>query len=80
MQLDQIGGLAKEIVGTATQFVQQVLQGLTQLLVGVAVPLAVLSLLLGLILHFSHLNRRMGRDLVVLAVILAVVSQAAHVV
>jgi hypothetical protein len=73
--LQQIGSTAQSIVAKASQFIQFALSQVVQLILSIALPLSLALLLMGVTLYFSHLNRRMGRDFIVLSVVLALLSQ-----
>ncbi|MDG6933171.1 MAG: hypothetical protein JRN68_00570 [Nitrososphaerota archaeon] len=71
----QLGVTARSIVAAASGFIKFVLEQVVQLLLSIALPLSIAMLLLGITLYFTHLNRRMGRDFIVLSIVLALISQ-----
>jgi hypothetical protein len=73
--LQGLTDLAKNAVTDIADFLTAILTQVTQLIVQISIPLAIVLVLVGSILYFSHLNRRLGRDFVILSIILAVVSQ-----
>jgi hypothetical protein len=73
--LQGLSDLAKNAVAGIADFLKAVLEQVTLLIVQISIPLAVVLLLTGSILYFSHLNRRLGRDFVILSIILAIVNQ-----
>jgi hypothetical protein len=73
--LQGLSDLAKNAVSGIADFLKAILEQITSLIVQISIPLAVVLLLTGSILYFSHLNRRLGRDFVILSIILAIVSQ-----
>ncbi len=73
--LQGLTDLAKNVVSGIGDFLNVILAQITQLVVQISVPLALVLLLTGAILYFSHLNRRLGRDFVILSIVLAIVDQ-----
>lgn len=74
----QINNTAQNIVSTVIQMIEFVLSQVALIILKIAIPLSLVLFLSGLLLYFSHLNRRMGRDFMVLSVILLLVSQLVH--
>lgn len=73
--LRDLAELAKGAVTGISDFLRAILSQVSQLIVQISIPLAVTLLLTGAILYFSHLNRRLGRDFVLLSIILAIINQ-----
>jgi hypothetical protein len=73
--LQGLTDLAKNIVTGIGDFLKVILAQIAQLVVQISIPLALVLLLTGSILYFSHLNRRLGRDFVILSIVLAIVDQ-----
>ena len=73
--LQGLTDLAKNAVLGIADFLKAILAQVTILIVQISIPLAVVLLLTGSILYFSHLNRRLGRDFVILSILLAIVNQ-----
>ena len=73
--LQGLTDLAKNAVAGIADFLKAILAQVTQLIVEVSIPLAVVLVLTGAILYFSHLNRRLGRDFVILSILLAIINQ-----
>ncbi|HVP22866.1 MAG TPA: hypothetical protein VMS77_03005 [Conexivisphaerales archaeon] len=73
--LQGLTDLAKNAVAGIAGFLKAILAQVTQLIVEVSIPLAVVLVLTGAILYFSHLNRRLGRDFVILSILLAIINQ-----
>ena len=73
--LQGLTDLAKNVVAGIGDFLKAILAQITQLVVSISVPLALVLLLTGAILYFSHLNRRLGRDFVILSIVLAIVNE-----
>ncbi len=67
--------MAQNAVAGIAEFLKAILEEIISLVVQISIPLAVVLLLTGSILYFSHLNRRLGRDFVILSVILAIANQ-----
>ena len=73
--LQGLSNLAQNAVAGIAEFLKAILEEIISLVVQISIPLAVVLLLTGSILYFSHLNRRLGRDFVILSVILAIANQ-----
>jgi hypothetical protein len=73
--LQGLTDVAKNIVMGIADFLKAILAQMTQLIVQISIPLALVLILTGSILYFSHLNRRLGRDFVILSIVLAIVNQ-----
>jgi hypothetical protein len=73
--LQGLSDLAKNAVAGIADFLKAILAQIISLIVQISIPLAIVLLLAGSILYFSHLNRRLGRDFVILSIILAIVNQ-----
>ena len=73
--LQGLTDVAKNVVAGIAEFLKAILAQVAQLIVQISVPLALVLILTGSILYFSHLNRRLGRDFVILSVVLALVNQ-----
>jgi hypothetical protein len=73
--LQGLTDVAKSIVVGIADFLKAILAQITQLIVQISIPLALVLILTGSILYFSHLNRRLGRDFVILSIVLALVNQ-----
>jgi hypothetical protein len=73
--LQGLSNLAQNAVAGIAEFLKAILEEVISLVVQISIPLAVVLLLTGSILYFSHLNRRLGRDFVILSIILAIANQ-----
>jgi hypothetical protein len=73
--LSGLTDLAKNVIAGVAEFLNAILAQITDLIVQISIPLAIVLLLTGSILYLSHLNRRLGRDFVVLSILLAIVNQ-----
>jgi|GEM_PF-5047183 hypothetical protein len=74
-ELRDLADIAKDAVVGVGDFLKAVLGQVSTLIVQISMPLAVALLLCGVVLYFSHLNRRLGRDFVVLAIVLALINE-----
>lgn len=77
--LQQMGSTAQNLVSTAIQLILFIIQQVVQMILKIAIPLSLFLFLIGLILYFSHLNRRMGRDFIVLSLALLIISQIVQI-
>ncbi len=73
--LNGLTDLAKNVIVGVAGFLNAILAEITDLIVQISIPLAVVLVLTGSILYLSHLNRRLGRDFIILSVVLAIVNQ-----
>jgi hypothetical protein len=71
----QINNTAQNIISFTIQTIEFVLREVVLVILRVALPLSLALFLFGLLLYFTHLNRRMGRDFIVLSLILILISQ-----
>jgi hypothetical protein len=71
----QVNNTAQNIISFAIQTIEFVLREVVLVILRVALPLSLALFLFGLLLYFTHLNRRMGRDFIVLSLILILISQ-----
>jgi len=73
--LQGLTDLAKNIVVGIADFLKVILAQIAQLIVKISIPLTLVLILTGTILYFCHLNRRLGRDSIILSILLAIVNQ-----
>jgi hypothetical protein len=71
----QINNTAQNIISFAIQTIEFVLREVVVVILRIALPLSLALFLFGLLLYFTHLNKRMGRDFIVLSLILILISQ-----
>jgi hypothetical protein len=71
----QVNNTAQNIISFTIQTIEFVLREVVLVILRVALPLSLALFLFGLLLYFTHLNRRMGRDFIVLSLILILISQ-----
>jgi len=71
----QVNNTAQNIISFAIQTIEFVLREVVLVILRVALPLSLALFLFGLLLYFTHLNRRMGRDFIVLSLILILIGQ-----
>lgn len=67
--------VAKNIIIGTADFLKAILAQIAQLIEEISIHLALVLILTGSTLYFSHLKRRLGRDFVTLSIILALVKQ-----
>jgi len=71
----QINNTPQNIISSIIQIIEFVLREVVLVILKVALPLSLALFLFGLLLYFTHLNRRMGRDFIVLSLILVLISE-----